>query len=503
MPNRVFAARKQHEFTEKEVKRMGRKEIEKITDQYTQNPATMKIERIACYVRVSHAEQKLHGLSLDAQKAKLAKYAEENRMKIVGWYIDEGVSGRKLIRKRPELQRMILDAEAGKFDRIIFIKLDRFFRSVAEYHECMKRISPVVWTTTEEEYDLTTANGRMLVNMKLTIAEMEADMAGERIDIVNEYKVTTGQPLSGSQPFGFAIVTDEDTHRKKIVKDPEVSEILEDAIQYFFTHQSKKKTLVYLHMKHHVSMSYNSLSKLFANTMLRGAYRDNPAYCEAYMTKEQFDKMQEIIKRNLKENTGVERAYIFSGLIKCPVCGNKLAGFISTCKSSNGTMHRYKKYRCVNHKINDRCTFNKHVSENTFERMLLANIEKYFEDAKIRSVEVSDSDAVKIPQHDIDAINDEIDRLNYSWKTGKIRKVEQYEKDFAELMQKLEAAEAEQGEVIVKDFGKIEAILHSGWEGIYNALEDEYKRAFWRSFIQSIEIDWTTEKKEITRVNFF
>ena len=132
-----------------------------------------KIEPVAAYIRVSTAEQKLHGVSLDAQRAKLREYAEKHHMHIVAWYEDEGVSGRKLIRKRPALQRMIQDAEQDKFDRIIFIKLDRFFRSVAEYHECMKRISPVVWTTTEEEYDLTTANGRMLVNMKLTIAELE------------------------------------------------------------------------------------------------------------------------------------------------------------------------------------------------------------------------------------------------------------------------------------------------------------------------------------------
>ena len=159
--------------------------IEKITDEYSQNPTTMKIERVAAYVRVSTQEQKLHGISLDAQKAKLTEYAEKNHMRIVEWYVDEGVSGRKLIRKRPELQRMIQDAEKGNFDRIIFIKLDRFFRSVAEYHECMKRIAPVVWSTTEEDYDLTTANGRMLVNMKLTIAELEADTTGERINLVN------------------------------------------------------------------------------------------------------------------------------------------------------------------------------------------------------------------------------------------------------------------------------------------------------------------------------
>ena len=482
---------------------MGEKEIEKVTRQYSQDPFSMKIERVAAYVRVSTQEQKLHGLSLDAQKMKLAQYAEENGMKIVEWYIDEGVSGRKLIRNRPELQRMIQDAEKKKFDRIIFIKLDRFFRSVAEYHECMKRIAPVVWTTTEEEYDLTTANGRMLVNMKLTIAEMEADQTGERIDLVNEYKVQTGQPLTGSMQFAWTIANDEDTHRKKVIKNPETADIMEDIIDYYFTHQSKKKTLVYLHMKHHISMSYNSLSKIFANTMLYGAYRDNPNYCEAYMTKEDFDKMQEIGKRNLKENTSPNRTYIFSGLIKCPVCGNRMAGGIYNTRSSNGTLHEYKKYRCANHKVNDRCSFNKVVSENTLQKMLLANMEKYFEDAKIRSVEIKDSDEEKVPKHDIEAINEEIDRLNYSWKTGKIRKVEQYEKDFAELMEKLEAAEAEQGEVVVKDFGKIEAILHSGWEGIYDALEDEYKRAFWRSFIQSIEINWTTEKKEITRVNFF
>lgn len=477
--------------------------IDKVVGQYSQDPKTMKIERVAAYIRVSTQEQKLHGISLDAQKMKLTEYAAANGMKIVEWYMDEGVSGRKLISRRPELQRMIRDAEAGKFDRIIFIKLDRFFRSVAEYHECMKRIAPVVWTTTEEKYDLTTANGRMLVNFKLTIAEMEADQTGERIDIVNEYKVSTGQPLSGSQPFGFMIDIDENTGRKKIVRDPDEEPILRDAIQYCLTHQSKKKTLVYLHAKHHVSLSYNSLSNLFANTMLYGAYRDNPAYCEAYIDKETFDRLQEITTRNVKDNTSEDRAYMFSGLILCPHCGNRLSGGIYTQRSSNNTLHKYKKYRCANCRTNNRCDFNKVVAEKTFERLMLANIEKYLEDAKVRAAEVSESDEEKIPKHNLEDIHEQIDRLNYSWQTGKIRKVEQYEKDYAELMAKLEEAEAEQHEVVIKDFSKVEAILHDGWQGIYNHLDDEHKRAFWRSFIQSIEISWKTDKKEITRVNFF
>lgn len=462
-----------------------------------------RAELVAAYVRVSTQEQKLHGLSLDAQRMKLKEYAEKNNMRIVEWYVDEGVSGRKLIRNRPQLQRMIQDAEKGKFERIIFIKLDRFFRSVAEYHECMKRIAPVLWTTTEEEYDLTTANGRMLVNMKLTIAELEADQTGERIKIVNEYKVQTGQPLVGdrSQPFGFKNSIDPVTGRKKVIKHPEHKEIMEDLLNYVFTHQSKRKAVVYLHTKHHISLSYNGMSKLLENTMLCGEYRDNKEYCEAYLTREEFDKLQAICKNNVKDNTE-NRDYIFSGLIRCPHCGNRLAGG-TQIHTVRGKKYKYKRYRCANFRLNNRCDFNKSISENTLERLLLENIEHLFEGVKIGAVQITDSGAVSIPDTTVEEIHEQIDRLNYSWQTGKIRTVEQYEKQYNELMEKLEKAEEERGVVEIKDFSKIEDILHEGWKAIYEELNDAYKRAFWRSFIQSIEINWTTDIKEIARVNFF
>lgn len=464
----------------------------------------LSVELVAAYVRVSTQEQKLHGLSLDAQKMKLKEYAEAHNMKIVEWYVDEGVSARKLIRRRPELQRMIQDAEKGKFERIIFIKLDRFFRSVAEYHECMKRITPVVWTTTEEKYDLSTAQGRMLVNMKLTIAEMEADMAGERVNLVNEYKVTTGQPLSGSQPFGWKIAIDPQTGRKKIIRDPEEEPILRDVIEFFMKHQNKKKTLVYIHTKYQVSMRYNTLSDLLKNQMLCGFYRGNPNYCEAYMDRETFDRLQEILKRNVKDNTGENRAYLFSSLIKCPECGSILQGYTQNKRSRDKkTVYQYKRYRCRKNFREKVCGFNKSISENVLEKMMLADIEKYMEAVKVESFNVTAADSTKLYEYDLDELYERIDRLNYSWNTGKIRTVEKYEADFAELTELVEKAQAEREQVEVKDFSKIEAILHSGWEAIYNELDDAYKRAFWRSFVQSIEIDWSTDHKEITRVNFF
>ena len=463
-----------------------------------------KIEPVAAYIRVSTTEQKLHGLSLDAQKMKLKEYAKKHDMKIVAWYMDEGVSGRKLIKNRPELQRMINDAKKGEFERIIFIKLDRFFRSVAEYHECMKQIAPVVWSTTEESYDLTTANGRMLVNMKLTIAEMEADQTGERIKIVNEYKTATGQPLSGSQPFGWMIAKDESTGRKKVVKDPDEAPILEEILQHFMTYQSKRKAVTYLHSKYHISMSQHAFGDLLANTMLYGAYRDNPNYCDAYINKETFDKIQEIVKRNIKENTAENRIYLFTGLIKCPNCGRLLSGgMITTGRTGLTKSYKYKSYRCPKHRGSNACDFKKSIFENTFEKMLLENLEQYVEDAKVRATKITDSGEEKVLMYDLEELHAELERLNYSWKKGRIKGgIEQYDREYDELIEKIELAKFEKENTEPKDFSKIESVLQADWKEIYTALDDENKRAFWRNLISSIEIEWHGNIKRIKRVNF-
>ena len=73
------------------------------------------IEEAAAYVRVSSQEQKLHGLSIEAQKQKLTEYAESHNLKIVEWYIDEGVSATRPIAKRPALQRMGNDARLSSW----------------------------------------------------------------------------------------------------------------------------------------------------------------------------------------------------------------------------------------------------------------------------------------------------------------------------------------------------------------------------------------------------
>ncbi len=464
----------------------------------------LRVEPVAAYIRVSRQEQKLHGLSLEAQEQLLIAYAEKHNLKIVEWYRDEGISGKKEIKKRPALQRMIHDAQKGRFERIIFIKLDRYFRSVAEFHECQKLLdeAKVTWTATEEKYDMTTANGRAFVNMKLTIAELEADTAGERVKIVNEYKIKSGMPLFGNQsmPFCYGVESPPNGERHKYIVKRD-KEIMEDLIAHIMVNHSIRGALTYINRKYNRQFRYNAIVNVLKNEMIYGSYKGNPNYCTPYMTKEMFDKLQKIIKRNPR-TTGNEHAYIFTGLIKCPICEGRLYGTMNTNKRGE-KVNRYYNYRCNNYRKERRCTYSGAIFENRFERMMLEQVGIFLEKKRLKSIEVY-SNGEKISKYNLPELQSELDRLNYSWQKGRIKTVEEYDRRYDELMHKIEAANEEHAEAEQEpDYEKIKEILSGDWKDIYHALDGEHKRAFWRSFVEEIEVIWNKDVKEIIDIKFF
>lgn len=468
------------------------------------------IEEVAAYIRVSTQEQKLHGISLEAQIQKLEEYAEKNGMKIVEWYKDEGVSGRKLIKNRPALQRMIQDAEKRKFRRIIFIKLDRFFRSVAEYHECMKRLSVggVIWTATEEKYDLSTPSGEAFVNMKLTMAQFEADQAGERIRMVNEYKVQTGQPLYGSQclPFCYTVEQPKDGERHKYIAKKN-DEVMVDLIAHFKEHHSIRAAMLHVNKVHKCDLAYPQVMKALKNEMICGTYKGNPNYCPPYVTREEFEMMQKSIKRNPRYEPS-EYTYLFKGLILCPSCGRRLtAGITSKPKYDKNKnflrYYHYRGYRCAVASRDRRCTFKTTIFEARIEKELLENLEGFVKSKKMNIVKMQ-NEAQHVSKYDITALQQELDRLNYSWQKGRIKTVEEYDRRYDELMVQIEAANAEQSILLDEpDYDKIEQILSSDWKEIYAELDAEHKQAFWRSIIDVVQVEWTKDVKRIVDISFF
>lgn len=466
------------------------------------------IERVVCYIRVSTQEQKLHGLSLDAQRDTLKRYAEAHQLKIIEWYEDEGISGRKLIKRRPALQRMLNDAQEGKFDRIIFIKLDRYFRSVGEYYECQKILDShkVTWTATEEKYDLTTANGRYWVTQKLAMAEYEADQTSERIKLVNEYKVRSGQALMGSSSLGLGfMVKKDDDGIKRVVKDPETAPHLEDFINHFLTHNSKRAALEYVNNKYNTNYNLMNFQKKLYDTKLYGHYRGNDNYCEAYVDKATFDKIQSLKKNNLKVSSG-RKTYLFSGLIKCPVCGDSMIG--KFCgkqvdhRPSGKTYvyHReYYYYRCKRISNYIDCTYNKLLKEPDIEAVMLDKLDDMIKEY-ITVVKIEDKKEIRDNTEDrIKRIKTEMTRLNNMYRKERITE-EEYDIDYEKLDAQLKELEAHLEPVLERDLSQYEELLKSDWKTLYNALSKENKRSFWRKYVKQIIV--TTEGK-VDSVIFF
>ena len=373
-----------------------------------------KLKRVVYYIRVSTEEQKIHGLSLDAQRMKLDEYAQAHNFVYVGTYADEGISGRKPIKKRPQLQKMLQDAQNNLFDLIIFIKLDRYFRSVAEYHECQKILDKygIQWTATEEKYDLTTANGRAFVNMKLTIAELEADQTSERIKLVNDYKVKEGYALTGKIPFGFKLQR-KDGH-SVVVRDEENAHIIYEMIKQFETFKNIYSLQRYLIDTYSITRSCESIKRTLKTPLLYGTYRGNSNYCEPYISKERYDKIQDIFNEFRQRWKPPKRIYLFSGLVYCGTCGCRMGSNYACPKSDNIIRLTYK---CTGYRILDadgepldRKRWSK--SEFKIERFLLDNLK-----SKLREYIVSVEDEKNNSKADIKAklkkLETEKDKLNY------------------------------------------------------------------------------------------
>ena len=184
-----------------------------------------KVLRVALYPRVSTEEQFLRGYSLQTQEEVLTQYSNDHGYKIVGVYRDEGHSARKPALKRKVMQELLADVQAGKIDRILFIKLDRWFRNVREYHKIQEILEAnnVTWQATMEDYNTATADGRLKVNIMLSVAENESDRTSERIKFVFDGKrrrkewCFTGGP--DQWPYGYMPQVIDGA--KRCVKNPE------------------------------------------------------------------------------------------------------------------------------------------------------------------------------------------------------------------------------------------------------------------------------------------
>ena len=449
-----------------------------------------RIKRVAAYCRVSTEEQKKHGYSIQTQKDKLQNYIDAHAdMMLVDFYIDDGVSAVK-VGKRVEMQRLLSDVKEHKVDMILFTKLDRWGRSVGIYYQIQSVLDEygVIWKAIDEDYEIETSAGKFKVNIMMSVAQQERDRCSERIKDVFDHKIKNGEAIYGtnSTPLGFKV------ENKQLIHDPETEEAVYSLIDFYFTFRSIRKAIVYMREQFGIEMQYASLNRLLKNPLLYGSYRGNDNYCKPYITKEKFDDMQRMIKRNIKEYSP-KRTYIFSRMVVCPCCGRNMSGFTTMTNKKNGGKYEYPYYRCASAYTDMVCDFTKTIAQSKIEKQLLKKLSVFMEQY-IVDCEVKNNENAKVSRRSESAIRNEMDRLNDMYLKGRIS-VESYD-------QKYEKLEEELNDISQAKIKPSDAVL--GLQGInlqelYKSFSDEEKSAFWHGLIDVIFID---ENKEVINIIF-
>ena len=445
----------------------------------------MVILRAGLYERVSTDEQAKYGYSIKTQIDALEEYCEKNKIKIVDHYTDDGVSGGKAAFRRPEMARLLDDIKEKKIDIVLFTRLDRWFRNVQEYFKVQEILDAqgVEWKAIWEDYDTTTANGRMAITIFLAIAQNEREKGAERVRVVFEKKRQNKEAWFGpnSMPFGYTKEADDDGIMR-LVKDPALKDAMQDFWNVAVKYHNVSKAAKYVNRVYGLERNKKLWFDVAHNEIYTGDYKGVADYCEPYVSKEEWEMLQ---NRGIRKTQG-NRVYLFTGLIKCPLCGSTMTSSYCTQKRSNGETKEYRSYRC-RHKEIRTCENRNTISEAKTEKWLLDNLDELLRD-EIARVELERTKPKKKPKTDATALREKLRRLEVVYMAGNKTDAE-YLAETAEIKEQIRQAEMERlDDPAEVDIESLRATLETDFKEIYETLSQEDRRRFWRGLIKEIHV---------------
>ena len=453
------------------------------------NVILTRILRAALYERVSSEEQALRGFSIETQIDNLTEFCQKNSYKIVDHYTDEGISGAKPPLKRPALNRLLDDVQGGKIDIIFFTKLDRWFRSVPEYFKVQEILDAhhVEWKAIHEDYDTTTANGRMAITLFMAIAQNEREKAGERVKAVYAYKFKNKEAcFSGKPPFGYMKQNDKNGI-PRLVKNPEEQQATEAFWDIMIKTGNLSQAAKCMHDVYGVQKVFSAWSNMLKNKLYYGYHGDIKDFCEPYVTREQW---QAVLAARPTKKAKDNHVYLFTGMIRCPECGKTLT--MTPVIRSNGTRSYY--YRC-RIKTTNACSWKYHISETKTEEYLLQHIE----DLINTEIETLTEEKQKIKQtskSNLAVLNEQLKHLTAMYIAGN-KSDDEFLQESSHLKGLIEKAQSD-AHSSERNPEHLKAFLATDYRRIYKTLSPEERRKLWRSIIKEIEV----EKNNVKRIIF-
>ena len=319
------------------------------------------------YLRVSTEDQAREGFSLSEQKERLEAYCKYNGYKIIETYVDAGISA-KGGNHRPEFERMLEDGKEGKINMIICLKLDRITRSINDWEMLMKysETYDVNLAFVNDDINTTTANGKMISRIMMSVSQNEIERTSERTIIGLAGAIKQGH-IPHKAPLGYK------HENKKLVVDPLTKDVVIRIFNLYFEGMSYQKIST-LFNKEQVLGKTNwrdsTIMAILTNEIYKGDFvhgkrTKNPTYysdvVEPLVSKELWEECQVQKKKNSKSYMRT-LTYLFLQKIKCPNCDRILGGKATT--KPNGNTYYY--YYCKDCKV----IFKEKIVEEYFDEFI-------------------------------------------------------------------------------------------------------------------------------------
>jgi DNA invertase Pin-like site-specific DNA recombinase len=145
------------------------------------------------------------------------------------------------------LQRLLRDVEARRVDVVVTYKLDRLSRSLTDFVKLIELFDKhdVTFVSITQQFNTTTSMGRLTLNILLSFAQFERELAGERIRDKFLASRKRGLWMGGHPPLGY------DVHDRKLVINEAEAELVRHMFERFLQVGSATKLVQELNAAGH------------------------------------------------------------------------------------------------------------------------------------------------------------------------------------------------------------------------------------------------------------
>lgn len=408
------------------------------------------------YIRLSSADEKSAAKggkgesdSVGNQRKLIDEYLKGHpEIEVVGEKVDDGFSG--LLFDRPAFKEMMEDIENGKVNCCITKDLSRLGREYIEMGRYLRRIFPaygVRFIAINDNID--TLNDKpddLTVSLQNLINDSYCRDISVKTRSVLERKRESGEYIGACPVYGYA-KTPDDKHR--LEPDPYAAEIVRDIFRMKLDGNSSARIADILNErgvlspyiykkdrgaphpkkgfadKAEAKWSAQTIIRIlkdevYTGTLIQGKcetpnyklkerrtkpesewHRHEHAH-DAIISRNDFDLVQRLLQLDTRTSPGCDKVYVFSGLLICGCCGNRMIR-----KSAPGKDKRYYNYWCPTTKKGG-CTDSVMMKEDDLMQCVLDCLKAYISNVVSLETLIANTEAEEIGQRLADRLTEQL-----------------------------------------------------------------------------------------------